>query len=246
MGLLDFFSDKPNQKNIDKLVLRVKERYAQPEYRREAMDKLLAWGTPEAFAGVLQRFTVVAQSPHWDEEEKRWLVDELAARADPARSALRIFLARHDSIAFAAKALARLTKTKDELLDELHDALRARPPEDHRTTQGKAELIAALADMGDARVVAWVLPYVEDHADDVQVATIDCLEQHLSAQSPVCADAEAALKKVVADDGRSARVLRHAAAMMSRKKIGVDPSRALAPAVAEDYAVKDGLLVGTH
>ena len=62
MGLLDslFGSDKPNQKNIDKLVVRVKERYAQPEYRREAMEKLLSMNTPESLAAVLMRFTVVA------------------------------------------------------------------------------------------------------------------------------------------------------------------------------------------
>ena len=67
MGLLDgiFGSDKPTQKNIEKLVIRVKERYAQPEYRREAMERLLGWNTPEAIIGALARFTVVAQSPHW-------------------------------------------------------------------------------------------------------------------------------------------------------------------------------------
>src|SRR5688500_3991164 len=106
MGFLDgiFGGDKPTQKNIDKLVLRVKERYAQPEYRREAMERLLAWGTPASINGVLARFTVVAQSPHWDEEEKRWLVDELVRLGGPARDALKTFLAKENHIAFAARA----------------------------------------------------------------------------------------------------------------------------------------------
>ena len=109
-GLLG--GDKPTPKNISKLVNKVKERYAQPEYRRTAMEKLLSWSTPEALDAVLSRFTVVVQSPHWDEEEKRWLVEELAERGQPAKEALTRFLARENHIAFAAKALARLG-TKD-------------------------------------------------------------------------------------------------------------------------------------
>lgn len=242
MGLLDslFGSDKPSQKNIDKLVVRTKERYAQPEYRREAMEKLLAMGTPEALTGVLSRFTVVAQSPHWDEEEKRWLVDELAQRGDPARQALLAFLKRADHIAFAAKALARLAN-KDELVDDLIAALHARTPEDHRTTQGKAELVAALAETASPKALPAVVPYLHDHADDVQCTAVDAIEKLWSSGGDG-AEALKALQGVIVDDGRSARVLRHTAAAMARLGLPIDPERPLAPAVAEDYVVKDGKL----
>ena len=51
------------------------------------LEGVLATLHAEALAAVLARFTVVVQSPHWDEEEKRWLVDELATRGEPARIA---------------------------------------------------------------------------------------------------------------------------------------------------------------
>jgi hypothetical protein len=234
-------SSKGQNKGIDKLVVRLRERYAQPEYRREAMEKLLAMGTPEALAGVLQRFTIVAQSPHWDEEEKRWLVDELAQRGEPAKEALRIFLKSADHIAFASKALARLS-SKDEFLADLITSLHARPPEDHRTVQGKAELVAALAEFGDARAVAAILPYTDDHADDVQCTTVDALEKLWSAAGGEQESAEKKLQAVIVNDARSARVLRHTAAAMARLSIAIDPTRPLAPAVAEDFVVKDGKL----
>jgi len=245
MGLLDsIFGDKPTQKSIDKQVLRLKERYAQPEYRREAMDKLLSWGTPEAYAGLLVRFTVVAQSPHWDEEEKRWLVDELATRGEPAKLALQAFLAREDHVAFAAMALRKLSSSPEQWVQDMITALHARPAEDHRTTLGKAELVAQLKDGGGPEVVGAVLPYLDDHADDVQMATIDCIDHHhAGADDAAKAQAAQRLRAIVADDARSARVLRHAAAAMARLKIAVDATRPLAPAVAEDFVVKDGALV---
>jgi hypothetical protein len=248
MGFLDtLFGDKPTPKAIDKQMLRLKERYAQPEYRREAMDKLLAWGTPEALAALLVRFTVVVQSPHWDEEEKRWLVDELATRGEPAKQALQTFLSKEDAVAFAAQALRKLSSSKEQWVKDIIAALQARPVDDHRTTQGKAELVAQLKDEGGPEVVDAVLPYLDDHADDVQMATIDCLDRHLDG---VPADGRTAVAArfaaLVADDGRSARVLRHAAAAMARHRFAVDATKPLAPAVAEDFHVVDGKLVAAR
>jgi hypothetical protein len=245
MGFLDaiFGGDKSGQKSIEKLILRVKERYAQPEYRREAMDKLLDLGTPEAYAGVLKRFTVVVQSPHWDEEEKRWLCDELATRGEPARAAVKIFLAKEDHVAFAAKTLFKLSATPEAWVKDILEALTARPPEDHRTSQGKAEIINQLRDGGDGSVVGTVIAYVNDHADDVQLAAWECCEHHFAAAVD---DAQAAVKDAakaaVVDDVRSARVLRHVAGVMERLKLPVDLEKPLPGPVAEDFVVKDGTL----
>lgn len=248
MGFLDglFGGDKPNQKNIDKLVLRVKERYAQPEYRREAMERLLAWNTPESIFAVLARFTVVAQSPHWDEEEKRWLVDELADKGAPAREALKKFLSKENHVAFAARALQKMG-TKEEYVNDLVAALRARPPDDYRSTQGKTELVASLAETDEVSVVDALLPYVDDHGDDVQCAVVDALGRLWpKITDPATASATAKLQAVITDDARSARVLRHTATTMQKLGLPIDATKPLAPAVAEDFLVKDGKLAPAH
>lgn len=232
-GLLG--GDKPTPKNIQKLVVKVKERYAQPEYRRGAMERLLAFGTPEALDAVLSRFTVVVQSPHWDEEEKRWLVEELVEKGAPAKEALVRFLAKENHIAFAAQALRQLT-SKEEYVELLLQALKARSPEDYRTAQGKQELIACIADAAGAEVAEALSPYLDDHADDVQCACIDAIEK-LAAASVY-----PRLRDIVTEDVRSARVLRHAAGAMARLGVEVDPAKPLQPAVTEDYVVKEGKL----
>ena len=47
---------------------------------------------------------------------------------------------------------------------------------------------------------------------------------------------------MVADDSRSARVLRQVASVMAALKVPVDAQKPLTAAVAEDFVVKDGLL----
>jgi hypothetical protein len=247
MALFGLFgSDKPTTQNIQKLVARLREGYAQPEYRRDAMERLIAFNTPEALLGVMQRFSSVAQSPHWDEEEKRWLVDELAHLGAAARAPLQLFLAKENHIAFAAKTLARLD-SKDDYVSDLIAALRARAVDDHRTSQGKAEIVAALGETGDARVVLAIEPYLDDHADDVQCVVVDMLEKLLAKDAPnVDETVLAHFRAILADDTRSARVLRHTAGAVARLKLSVDVTKPLAPAVAEDFVVRDGVLAIAH
>jgi hypothetical protein len=232
-GLLG--GDKPTPKNIQRLVSKVKERYAQPEYRRGAMERLLSWGTPEAMDGVLARFTVVAQSPHWDEEEKRWLVEELAEKGDAAKGALVRFMKRENHLAFAAAALKQLCPQED-FVQLVGEALAARSPEDYRSAQGKQELNACLADAGGPDQGARLTPYLDDHADDVQCTTIDAVEK-LHAEA-----AYERMKGMLTEEEHSARVLRHAASALSRLGVPVLLDKPLQPAVTEDFVIKEGKL----
>ncbi len=240
MGLFGLFGgDKPTEKSIAKQVTKVKERYAQPEYRRVAMETLLDWGTPDALDGVLARFTVVVQSPHWDEEEKRWLVEELAERGEPAIEALRRFLKTSNNIGFAARAMERLVD-KEQFRDELAAALQARDPEDYRSVQGKQELVAALGETEDPKVVEVVMPYVDDHSDDVQVTAVEVIERLGNEEQ------QQKLVAILGEDFRSARVARAAAGAVSRLKLPIDPEKPLSASVMEDYSVKDGTLVSNR
>ena len=231
-----FGGNKPTEKNIAKQVLRVKERYAQPEYRRVAMDTLLDWSSPEALDGVLQRFTIVVQSPHWDEEEKRWLVEELTERGAPAREALVRFLKKHNNVAFAAKALRNLCDL-ESFKEQLGNALLAREPDDYRSAQAKQDLIHALSEvLGEGEGADVLRPYIDDHADDVQCAAIDAIER-VQVQSTY-----PRLAELVTEDVHSARVHRAAAAVIARLHIPIDPAKPIEASVLEDFVVKDGTL----
>jgi hypothetical protein len=240
MALFGLFgSDKISEKGIEKQVTKLKERYAQPDYRRMAMEKLMEWGTPEALDGVLKRFTITVQSPHWDEQEKAWLMDELTSLGEPAKEALLRFLDAHQQVIFPLRVLARMVE-REEMVSIIIAALQKRAPEDYRAAEGKQELVAALMDYDDGRIPEVVLPYLDDHADDVQCIAIDLIKAK---------KAEAAfgrLRDMITEDEHSARVLRHAAGAAADLSIDIDPEKPLVPAVAEDFVVKDGKLASNR
>ena len=98
----------------------------------------------------------------------------------------------------------------------------------------------------DPRVIEVLLPYLDDHGDDVQCGVVDALGRLWEKAGDAQAPALARLQAIVADDARSARVLRHTAAALHRLQLPIDATRPLAPAVAEDFVVKDGKLAPAH
>jgi HEAT repeat protein len=231
-----FGNASPDEKAIAKQVTKAKEPYAQPEYRRMAMEKLLEWDTMASLRGVLERFASVVQSPHWDEEEKRWLVDELVKKGDKAVEPLRQFLFSSNAVSHAILALEKLV-SPSEATETIVQALRMHPPIDHRSIQAKMELIAGL-EFRDVQALADLLvPYLKDHNDDVRCIALDVLGDKK------CTPSYPAMLALLSDQTNSARVLRHAAMWVCRLGIEIDSSRPLMPEVLEDYIVKNGKLV---
>ena len=117
MGLFDIFRAGPSKEAILGQVRKAKEIYAQPEYRRMAMENLLKWGTAESLSGLLERFSVVVQFPHWDEEEKRWLVEELIKIGEQALPLLREFILKRNEVNHALLAFRKIV-ANDEAYKE--------------------------------------------------------------------------------------------------------------------------------
>lgn len=236
MGLFGLFGKKvPSENAISKQVQKAKEQYAKPEYRRMAMDKLLEWDTPESLAGLLGRFSVVVQSPHYDEEEKRWLVEEFVKRGDRVKGVLIDFLGKANEVTYVIRCLEKLC-TKEELEGILIDALKRRNPEDYRSYQSKIELIAAFEGY-PAEIVPVILPYLRDHNDDVKCMAIDVLSPMNSS------DVNQELVKMLSEDYHSGRVLRKAGQAVHKLELDVPNNVALAKEVAEDFVIRNGKLV---
>lgn len=237
MGLFDFFSSKPSEKAILNQVNKAKERYAQPDYRRAAMDKLLKWNTPESIAGLLERFTVVVQSPHWDEEEKNWLAEELIAQGKDVEKVVSEFILKKDEITQCLAVIKSILNDDKQYTNLLLEALNKRPPSDYRLVRSKKELIAALIDLNVNGLDEVIIPYLEDHSDDVQCAAIDYLiksEREETRQK---------LMQLLENNLHSARVLRTLAKLFSDMQLPLKKEIVLADAVKEEFTIKTGLLV---
>lgn len=236
MGIFDFLKGKPSKDAILAQVRKAKEVYAQPEYRRMAMEKLLKWGDDESIKGLLERFSTVVQSPHWDEDEKRWLTDELIKLKERALPILRDFILEKNDINHALLAYRTIVNNDQTYVAFLKEALLARPPSDHRSVVGKQEIIAQLAEFRDDSLISLLIPYLDDHSDDVQCAAIDTLAPfgHPLAQTKFVS--------MLGSDSHSARVLRKVAQVVSQHKLPVNSDAKLNEVILEDYKIAAGFL----
>ncbi|MEM7678073.1 MAG: HEAT repeat domain-containing protein [Myxococcota bacterium] len=201
MGLLDFLKPKSA---LQKATEQIREAYAQPEYRRTAMDKLFEMGTDEAYAALLQRFTYNANGQIADESEKNDLVKELSDVGEKVLPALKTFIRSEQQLAYPIRALVKIMGREDARAF-LIETLERYDPADHRTTKPKNSLMIALADLCEPEQASSLVPYLSDQSDDVQAQTVMALERLANPET------KDALCAVCADDVHAARVQRQAA-----------------------------------
>ncbi len=237
MGLLgSLWGSRPTAKAINKQATLAKDPYVQSEYRMAAMSKLLKWQTKESLLAALGRFAIVAQSPHWDEEEKVWLKEQLSQRGELAKEAIVEFMRSAGAITHPVQVLSYLCSGQKEFVGYLQSALEDRPPEDYRSAQAKRELILALQTTKVDHAIDCVAVYLADQSDDVQCTAIDAV--HARGERAL----QEQLVSMLADDKNSPRVLRHAASAVSELRLPVSGKLQLAGVLAENYCVKGGKL----
>ncbi len=238
MGIFDIFSSKPSLNAINNQVAKAKEGYAQSDYRKTAMEKLLKWNTKESLSGLLERFSVVVQSLHWDQEEKKWLVEEIINNKNEMKDVVIDFILKKNEITQCLIAIRKILDNDKEYIELLKKALSLRIPSDYRSVQSKKELINELAqfiateDLSDL-----ILPYLHDHSDDVQCVAIDFLIKSNNKEN------NKALIEVLGSETHSSRVLRNLATLISAKEIEVSDNTKLASVLKEEFSVKNNKLV---
>ena len=206
MGIFDVLKRKTP---LEKLSKEVKEPFSQPEYRREAMDKLFRMGTEEAYKALLGRFTVAASGAIADEQEKRELVDRLVEVGEPALGQVKSFIKTEQKITFPVRALARMV-SKNDTVAFLMETLKQYEPLDHRSIEQKTTLLTTLGDMVGKDQAEIFIPYLEDHSDDVQFNAIVVLERlaHPDSRLP--------LAKVCVGEDHAQRIQRRAAEALAK------------------------------
>lgn len=236
MGFLDFIKPKSA---LEKAAKQVREEYAKPEYRREAMEKLLKIGSEEAYDALLERFAVKANGQIADEQEKKELEEEcVALDAKVVASLTRYIRTKKKALTFPIRALGRIIP-KEETKSILVEALALREPTEHSSTEAKIALIDALADYLTADELHVLYPYLEDTHDDVQVGVLAVIER---LKPPA---AKEHLTKVCASEIHSGRVQRSSAELLAKLEFSVrEQYEAFEPELKELFVLgKKGQLV---
>lgn len=175
------------------------ERYAQPEMRQDAAERLVALGTPEAIYQLARRFTMTAGNLEQDDQEKRWVRDLLVEVGEPAVAPLRRYLSGHDQVSWAMDALGELLPP-DDLAGFLLQVLKDGDPVTIRGPKA-AQIVEFLAGVEAESAAAGIARCLESSDDTVRIAAVRALG---GKRDP--AVREALLRALVSEEEDSARV----------------------------------------
>jgi HEAT repeat protein len=178
MKMFDFFkSDKPSQKQIDKLVKKLTEPGGEAAPRIEAAERLSEWGTPDSLYALLKRFTISSKVITQDVEEKRMVVEMLVEKGRGAVDPILRFLSKHHNVEWPVQALSQILPQQEliprlvEILGKVAAASEFTPPEH------KADLIRAMRGHVTPEIAALLRQFLSDDDDDVRIAAIEAISE---------------------------------------------------------------------
>ncbi len=175
------------------------ERYAQPEARQDAAERLRDIGTPEAIYQLARRFTMTAGNLEQDDQEKRWVRELLVELGERAAPPLRRYLSAHDEITWAISALGALLPA-EELAEFLFSVLEGGDPVAIRGPKA-VQILEFLASLEAEGVPAGVARCLSSSDDTVRIAAVQALR---ARRDP--ATRGALLEALVSADEDSVRV----------------------------------------
>lgn len=241
MGLMSLLGKGPlSEKKIAKISKLACNPFAQPDVRMREMQRLLDDGSDAALKGVLKRFDANAHGHIADEDEKKWLVEQVVERGEAFAAPLENYIRTSQKLSYALRAYTRL-KGSDAAVDFFVSVLEAYGPEDYRGLDAKLEIVWQLAEaLDNPRVLPALMPFIGDHSDDVAWAVLDLIDQAADRNlvtSDVQAAAAAALGIRVTDDATGPRILQRSAELLCKRSWSVpgDAADTLAPGLDDTY-----------
>ncbi len=176
MAIFNFFKSKTlSESKIAKLVKTATDPYVASEDRDDALERLAESGSDAAIRGMLQRFTMNATGHIADETEKKWVEDRLVSIGESALPELRRYIDAGRRLTYALRAFQRIAG-RDRTVAMCLEVLERLGPEDHRNSDGKAQLVQHIAEEITEDSLNRLLPFLADHSDDIRWLVLSVLE----------------------------------------------------------------------
>jgi HEAT repeat protein len=167
----------PSERQIQRALKQTIQTHGEAATRVAAMERLASWGTPEAVAALLRRFTIQTPQASMDLEEKQYAVKLLAHMGRVALEPILAFLKTEPDVTFPVKVLKEIL-SPEEYCQSLTGVLSGLASGYTRWPEAKAVLIGNLPDEAFAQLVDLVIRFLEDEDDDVCIAAVDYLARN--------------------------------------------------------------------
>ncbi len=186
MSLFKLFGGKSK---FERHAARAANKRAQAPDRWDSIQFLARQGTVEAAEALLRRFRFRIDPSITDQEEKEAALQGIVAVGPEAVEPVRRFLRQSESIAWPLKCLERLL-SEEEVTAELISLLEGMDTEYERDPDKKIQVLTALEERRDARILAAVSRFLEDVHEASRFHAVSTLLAQLEAPSVQEADAE--------------------------------------------------------
>lgn len=161
---------------IQRLTKRVTETAGEDGPRIEAAQKLADMDAPEAIFALAKRFTISSKVITQDIEEKRMVVNMLAAKGERAVEPLLRFLKTYHQVEWPVQALARILPT-EELIPKLVGVLEDLAQNPFTSPEHRSSLIKAMQGHITPQIAAVLKKSLEDDDDDVRIAAVHAVAE---------------------------------------------------------------------
>jgi len=173
---------------IEKLTKRVTESAGEDAPRIEAAQKLDQMDTPEATFALAKRFTVSSKVMTQDVEEKRMVVDMLAAKGERAVEPILKFLGAYHQVEWPVEALARILP-REKLIPKLVQVLQNVALNPFTSPEHRSSLIKAMEGHVTPEVAAALAKSLDDDDDDVRISAVHAVAEAGEESREVLLDA---------------------------------------------------------
>ncbi|MFZ5477831.1 MAG: HEAT repeat domain-containing protein [Myxococcota bacterium] len=171
MGIFDFFTAGGAMKRH---VRRVTDRDAQDDDRVASIQWLAENGSPEAVAGLCNRFGMQLEHQLKDRKEKDMVLEALCEKGAEGAQIAKDWAHRNTRFAYAVKVVERVEGAA-AAVDLLLAMLAKESVDNELKPEKKHALLIALAERKDPRVADAARPFLADFNEGVRHAAIEAI-----------------------------------------------------------------------
>ena len=161
---------------IERLTKRVTETAGEDGPRIEAAQKLADMENPEATFALAKRFTISSKVITQDIEEKRMVVNMLAAKGEQAVEPLLRFLKSYHQVEWPVQALAKILPNA-ELIPKLVTVLEDVAQNPFTSPEHRSSLIKAMHGHITPEIAEILKKSLDDDDDDVRIAAVHAVAE---------------------------------------------------------------------
>jgi HEAT repeat protein len=152
---------------VKKHAARAQNKRAQAPDRWESITVLAGMGTPEAVEALLPRFKFVVEPTITDQEEKDLAFQGIIDAGSAAVAPVVAYMKKAETLSWPLKMLAQLVSA-EELVGHLLEILAAMDTEYERDPQKKIQVLSALEERKDPRIVEGTTRFLDDANETVR------------------------------------------------------------------------------